>query len=117
MSSEILKKLYDVLLQRKSAVAEKSYTASLYAKGVDKIAEKILEEAGEMIVEAKKLDKNTTDDKTRTALIAESADLTFHLLVLLAHYDIPPSEILNVLEKRFGIGGHDEKAARPPRDA
>lgn len=113
MNDDILVKLYAVLQSRKANSAEKSYVASLYAQGVDKMAEKILEEAAETIAEARKLDKNSTDKTARTALIAESADLTFHLLVLLAHYDIPPSEILKMLEGRFGIGGHEEKASRP----
>lgn len=113
MSNDILSKLYDVLQSRKANSTEKSYVSSLYAQGVDKMAAKILEEADETIAEARKLDKNAADDKARTALIAESADLTFHLLVLLAHYDIPPSEILKVLKGRFGIGGLEEKASRP----
>lgn len=113
MNDDIVSKLYGVLQSRKANSAEKSYVASLYSQGVDKMAEKILEEANETIAEAFKLDKNAADEETRTALIAEAADLTFHLLVLLAHYDIPPTEILKVLKSRFGIGGLEEKASRP----
>lgn len=112
MNEEVLVKLYDILRSRKAISSEKSYVSSLYQKGVEKLAEKLEEECKETIVEARNLDHDKGCEKTRTALINESTDLTFHLLVLLAHYDIPPSEILSTLEKRFGIGGHEEKAGR-----
>ncbi|MGH1399518.1 MAG: phosphoribosyl-ATP diphosphatase [Alphaproteobacteria bacterium] len=112
MSEHILEKLYQVLQDRKGADAGESYVASLYAKGSAKISEKIREEAEETIVEGLRLEKSSDDATIRDALRSESADLVFHLLVLLAHHNIPPNEVFAVLEKRFGIGGHEEKASR-----
>ncbi len=109
----ILDKLYQVLQARKGANPEESYVASLYAKGSAKISEKIREEAEETIVEGLRLEKSSADPEIRKALTSESADLVFHLLVLLAHHNIEPEEVFGVLEKRFGIGGHVEKASRP----
>lgn len=105
MSEGILKKLYDVLLERKSADPESSYVASLYNKGTKKITEKVIEEAQETIEEAL-----AGDDAGK--LKEESADLLFHLMVLWADQGIRPEDVLAVLEKRFGTGGHEEKAAR-----
>lgn len=110
--SDILNKLYDVLIARKGAGAADSYAASLYAKGTNKIAEKIREEAEEAIAEAVNLDLNSGDQKIRAALANESADLVFHLLVMLAHHGVTPDEVLGVLEKRMGTSGHAEKASR-----
>ncbi len=108
----ILDKLYGVLLSRKGQDADKSYVASLYSKGSAKISEKIREEAEETIVEGLRLEKSAEDPEIRKALVHESADLLFHLMVLLAHHDIEPNEVFGVLEDRFGISGHDEKASR-----
>ena len=104
MSDDILKKLYDVLEQRKTADPETSYVAGLYAKGPEKIGEKIGEEAVETIIEAVKGDKEK--------LKAESADLLFHLMVLWADQGIKPGDVLDILENRFGVGGLEEKASR-----
>lgn len=104
MSAEIIDKLFEVLEGRKSEDPEKSYVASLYHKGTKKICEKVEEEAGEAIVEA--LAGN------QELLKEESADLLFHLMVLWADQGIKPEDVLGVLERRFGIGGHEEKASR-----
>ena len=108
----ILSKLYEVLQARKNSDPESSYVASLYSKGAVKISEKIREEAEETIVEGLRLEKSADDVAIRKALTHESADLLFHLLVLLSHHNIDPAEVLAVLDERFGISGHDEKAAR-----
>lgn len=112
MSEHILDKLYAVLQERKKADPESSYVASLYDKGAAKIAEKIREEAEETIVEGLRLEKSPGDGAIRKALTCESADLVFHLMVLLAHHNVNPDEVFAVLEKRFGISGHEEKASR-----
>ncbi|MGZ3510029.1 MAG: bifunctional phosphoribosyl-AMP cyclohydrolase/phosphoribosyl-ATP diphosphatase HisIE [Vulcanimicrobiaceae bacterium] len=70
-----------VLEQRKNASPESSYVAQLYARGVDKIAKKIGEEATEVVIAAK--------NASRDELVWESSDLLFHLLVLLKHFDVP----------------------------
>ena len=108
----ILDKLFEVLQGRKNADPETSYVASLYAKGSVKISEKIREEAEETIVEGLRLEKSSDDPAIREALVHESADLLFHLLVLLSHHNINPTEVFDVLDARFGISGHEEKASR-----
>jgi len=108
----IIERLYQTLQERKSADPESSYVASLYSKGAAKMAEKITEEAEETIVEGLRLEKSPADETIREALKQESADLIFHLWVLLAHYDITPADVGQVLEGRFGTSGHEEKSNR-----
>lgn len=108
----ILDVLYKVLLTRKGADGDESYVASLYEKGSPKIAEKILEEAQEIIDEALALDKDANNPELQKNIRSEAADLLFHLMIMLAHHDVPPSEVLEVLEGRFGKSGHAEKAER-----
>ena len=112
MSDHILDALYQVLLTRKNTAGEESYVASLYEKGSPKIAEKILEEAQEFIDEALLLDQNPDDADTKKNIRSEAADLLFHLTVMLAHHNISPTEVFDVLERRFGTSGHAEKARR-----
>ena len=112
MSDHILDKLYTVLQERKSASPESSYVASLYAKGSAKISEKIREEAEETIVEGLRLEKSAEDESIRKALVHESTDLLFHLMVLLSHHNVEPDDVFAVLEERFGTSGHEEKARR-----
>ena len=104
MSDDILRRLAAVLEQRKLADPESSYVAGLYAKGLDAILKKVGEEATETVIAAKGGD--------RDQLVYETADLWFHSLVLLAHQDISPDRVLGELERRFGLSGLDEKAAR-----
>jgi phosphoribosyl-ATP pyrophosphohydrolase len=112
MSESILISLYEVLQSRKDSDPEDSYVASLYKKGSAKISEKIREEAEETIVEGLRLEKSSGDEAIRQALRNESADLLFHLWVLLAHHNIEPYEVFEVLEGRFGTSGHAEKSGR-----
>jgi len=104
MSTGILKELTQILESRKGAESESSYVASLYAKGLDKILEKVGEESVETIIAAKNGDK----DK----IIYETADLWFHSMVMLAELGLSSDDILNELARRFGVSGHDEKASR-----
>lgn len=112
----ILDRLYDILLSRKNAGGEKSYVASLYEKGTEKIALKILEEAEEVIAEARLLDEIPDDAGIQKNIRSEAADLLFHLMILLAHHNVPLHDVFHVLEKRFGVSGHDEKATRKKPD-
>ena len=107
--SEVLTKLARVLEQRKTADADDSYVASLYAKGLNKILEKVGEEANETILAAK--DYQATE-RTKDQLIHETADLWFHTLVMLSYLDLQPEQVLEELEKRFNISGIAEKASR-----
>ncbi len=109
--STIIQQLYDVLLTRKNADADNSYVASLYAKGTNKILEKIGEEATETILAAKDLASHPSPDN-KAAVIAETADLWFHCLVMMAHCDVEPDQVLTELQRRFGVSGLEEKAQR-----
>ncbi len=102
--NETLKKLDNVLQQRKQEEPGSSYVASLYHKGLDSILKKIGEEATETVIAAKSGDKEQ--------IIYETADLWFHSLVLLAQQDLSSDDVLKELERRFGLSGLDEKANR-----
>lgn len=105
--SDILSQLELVLRERKSADADSSYVASLYAKGLNKILEKVGEESTEVILAAK---DDTPED--HQALVSETADLWFHTLVMLTHLNIPLSSVNEELARRFGLSGLEEKARR-----
>jgi phosphoribosyl-ATP pyrophosphohydrolase len=107
---EVLSELTRVLVERRGAEPDSSYVASLYAKGLNRILEKVGEEATETILAAK--DASPADTRTRSALVGETADLWFHTMVMLVHLDVDPQEVLDELERRFGLSGHAEKAAR-----
>lgn len=111
MNTEILAQLTEVLRERQGADPKDSYVASLYAKGLNKILEKVGEEASEVIIAAKDHDAEQSAAK-RQDLAGEVADLWFHTLVLLVQQGIEPDEVLNTLSERFGLSGHTEKAQR-----
>jgi phosphoribosyl-ATP pyrophosphohydrolase len=102
--SEILAQLSDILEQRKGAAPDSSYVASLYDKGLDAILKKVGEEATETVMAAK--------DGNADKLVYEVADLWFHTMVLLAEQGLSADDVLKELARRFGVSGHDEKAAR-----
>ena len=116
--TSILQQLDKVLIERKQADAGSSYVASLYAKGLNKILEKVGEESTESIIAAKDFancDENRDKaqyDEARHELIYEVADVWFHTLVGLAWFDIESDAVLHELGRRFGLSGIDEKAAR-----
>lgn len=118
VNRSILQQLDQVLAERKRADADSSYVASLYAKGLNKILEKVGEEATESIIAAKDLaisneQANKAEyDAARAELIYEVADVWFHTLIGLAWFDIESDAVLNELGRRFGLSGIDEKAAR-----
>lgn len=101
---DILDRLAQTLAARKTADPQVSYVARLHHKGLDAILKKVAEEAAETLMAAK--------DGVREKIIYETADLWFHTLVLLAHLDIHPDEVLAELARREGISGLKEKAAR-----
>lgn len=100
-----LQTLEQTIRQRRSADPSASYVAKLAAKGRAKIAQKVGEEAVEAVIAA------MADD--RQDLIGESADLIFHLMMLLADLDVPFDAVLDELDRREGVSGIAEKAARP----
>ena len=104
----VLSELFKAIEQRKRASPEKSYVASLYAKGLDRILAKIEEESSELIDAAK--------GNTKTEVIHEMADLWFHTFVLLGQKDISLQEILNELQRRSGVSGIEEKESRKKKE-
>ena len=100
----VLHDLEQVILSRKSADPESSWTAKLFAKGPQKCAEKFGEEAIEAIIAAAVNDREN--------LTYEAADVLYHLLVTLAARDVPLDDVLNELARRQGLSGLAEKAAR-----
>lgn len=104
--SPVLERLAATIAARKGADPETSHTAKLFAKGPEKCAEKFGEEAVEAIIEAVKGD--------RDKLTAEAADVLYHLLVMLAAREVTLADVLTELERREGVSGIAEKAARKP---
>lgn len=106
MSDAVLGQLAEVLERRKKADPGESYVAGLYARGLDAILKKVGEEATETVLAAKNGDAEQ--------LVYETADLWFHTLVMLAHQGLGPEAVLRELDRRFGLSGLAEKAARRP---
>ena len=106
--SDVLVQLSATLEQRKQADPEQSYVARLHREGLNRILEKVGEEATEVILAA----KDVTPGANREELVGEVADLWFHSMVMLSHLDIDVSEVTDCLRRRFGVSGLDEKAAR-----
>lgn len=104
----VLDELNKTLAERRGADPESSYVASLYAKGLNRILEKVGEEATEVIIAA----KDAAAGKNSDEVVKEVADLWFHSMVMLNELDRSHADVLAELEKRFGTSGHDEKAAR-----
>ncbi len=104
-SSDTLARLEATIAARRAADPDSSYVAKLHARGLGKIAQKLGEEATETVIAAL-----TEDDK---ALTGEAADLIFHLMVLLGARDVPFADVLAELDRREGVSGIAEKAARP----
>ncbi len=102
--NDVLRQLAAVLEQRKQETADNSYVASLYAKGLDHILKKLGEEAIETVIAAKGGNKEQ--------IIYETADLWFHSMVMLADQGLSPDDILQELQRRFGLSGLEEKAQR-----
>ena len=101
---ETLKRLEQVIAERRNASPDESYVAKLNAKGIEKIAQKLGEEATETIIAAL--------SGSREEVVGESADLLFHLIVLLQARRINLDEVMQEIDRREGISGLDEKASR-----
>ncbi|MBC2652696.1 phosphoribosyl-ATP diphosphatase [Novosphingobium aerophilum] len=104
--TDTLARLEQTIAARRGADPASSYVAKLHAKGVGKIAQKVGEEATETVIAALSGD--------REELVGEAADLLFHLLVLLGAREVPLAEVLAELDRREGLSGIAEKAARKP---
>lgn len=97
-SEQVLHELYRVILDRKANPAAESYTAYLFREGVNKILKKVGEECTEVVIAAK--------DPDKAPLVYETADLLYHLLVLLAEKEVTPDEVLAELRSRQGNPPH-----------
>jgi phosphoribosyl-ATP pyrophosphohydrolase len=102
--STMLERLADVVESRRDADPDKSYVARLLHRGEDQILKKIGEEATEVVMAGK--------DRDAAKIVAETADLWFHCLIMLAHYGLRPQAVLDELARREGIAGLDVQAAR-----
>lgn len=100
----VLDHLTATIESRKSARPESSYVAQLFHKGTNGILKKVGEEATEVVIAAKDADKEQ--------IVYESADLVFHLMVMLAQHDLTFDDVVNELARREGLSGLDEKASR-----
>jgi phosphoribosyl-ATP pyrophosphohydrolase/phosphoribosyl-AMP cyclohydrolase len=103
----IVSRLAEIIAKRKSEPAENSYVASLLHKGYPKIAGKIAEETAEL--------HETIDKGDRQHAIKEAADILFHALVGFEAAHVAVEDVFAELERRFGVSGHVEKAARKTR--
>lgn len=107
--NDTLAQLAEMLEARKrEADPSQSYVASLHHKGLNKILEKVGEECTEAIIAAKDAQRSGNNQE----VVAETADLWFHSMVMLSHLDISPEAVIDELARRFGRSGIDEKAAR-----
>ena len=91
---------------------EKSYVARLLHKGPDAFLKKIGEEATETVMAAKDIDYGGRTPELQAKLVGEVADLWFHSLIALAHYELRPADVLDELARREGTSGIEEKALR-----
>ncbi len=105
MNGDVLGRLVETIRARRSASGDSSYTRQLLDKGVEKCAKKFGEEAVEAVIAA----MAQSDER----LCSESADVIYHLLVLLESRNIKFDDVLAVLESRKGQSGLEEKAGRP----
>ena len=105
MATDVLDRLEATVRARRDAPAVKSYTASLFFSGRGRIAQKLGEEAVELVI--------ASCSGTDADIVPEAADLLFHLLVLLADAGVTLDDVRAELARREGVSGHDEKAGRP----
>ena len=106
--SDVLERLTELMAARRQGDAESSYVASLHQKGLDKILKKVGEESAETIIAAKACEAGGA----KSDLVYETADLWFHTLVMLSHLDLSVDDVLQELDRRFGLSGIEEKASR-----
>ena len=104
MTEHLVDRQFATIESRKNGDPDKSYVAKMYGRGLNKIAEKMGEEAIETIVAAVAKDKGET--------ILESADLLFHLMLLSSSKGIKPADVFAELAKREGLSGIEEKKGR-----
>lgn len=107
-SQDVLARLADIIDARKVGDPDKSYVARLFSKGTDAILKKIGEEATETVMAAK--------DGDAQKLVCEVADLWFHSMLALSAFGLRPADVLAELQRREGLSGLEEFAARKLKD-
>ena len=107
--SDVLDTIAATVAARRDANPQTSYVASLNEKGIDKILQKVGEEAVEVILAAKNADSSVSDS---AEVINEVSDLVFHILVMLDRLGISHNDVMAALAARQGISGLEEKASR-----
>lgn len=108
-TSSVFRRLMEVIEDRKRNPPAKSYTSTLFQGGVERIGCKVMEEAAELVRAARKSEDSSDSHRH---LVAEAADLVYHVFVLLGYRDVELSDVEAELARRFGISGLDEKASR-----
>lgn len=101
----VMDRVFETIKDRKTNLKPKSYVSALFEGGIDRIARKITEEAGETVIAA----KNNNPDE----IVSEMADLWFHCAVLLAEQGLSPSDVEAELEKRLGVSGYGKVKDKP----
>ena len=115
ISNDSLARLARIIESRKVSNGgdpNSSYVARLLQKGPDAFLKKIGEEATEVVMAAKDLDYNPGMLELKASLVGEVADLWFHSMIALAHYNLNPADVIEELERREGTSGMEEKALR-----
>lgn len=108
-NSTIFSRLYDLLLDRKKTLPDNSYTTSLFQAGKEKISQKILEETSELA-------EAYLEQGLKHRIVHETADLFYHVFVLMTDSGVTLHEVESELERRFGVSGLEEKASRKKTD-
>ena len=108
LSQDVLARLAEVIEARKAGDPDKSYVARLFHKGTDAILKKIGEEATEVVMAAK--------DGDPKQMVYEVADLWFHSMLALSAFGLSPADVLTELQRREGLSGLEEFAARKARE-
>ncbi|CAM2167073.1 Phosphoribosyl-ATP pyrophosphatase [Paraburkholderia sacchari] len=111
-TNDTLLRLAAVIDSRKGGDPDASYVARLFHKGDDAVLKKVGEEATEVVLAA----KDVRQGGAPKALVGEMADLWFHCLVTLSHFELSPADVLAELERREGLSGLEEKALRKSRE-
>src|SRR6202171_5070990 len=110
-TQDTLLRLAAIIDSRKGGDPEQSYVSRLFHKGDDAFLKKVGEEASEVVLAA----KDTRHGGAPKALVGEVADLWFHCLVMLSHFDLGPAEVIAELERREGVSGIEEKGVGKSR--
>jgi phosphoribosyl-ATP pyrophosphohydrolase/phosphoribosyl-AMP cyclohydrolase len=105
--STLLARLDAVLEARRESTASASYVKSLYDGGPERIGAKLREEADELA--------RAVASEARERVVSEAADVLFHVMVALRSRSLSVEDVLRELERRSGVGGHEEKQQRPPK--